>query len=160
MAADKTGALLACAASIGAVLADADEPTVAALAAFGAHLGLAFQAVDDLLGIWGVPEVTGKPVGADLRQGKSTLPVTAALAAGGPAAKRLAGLLGQGGPATEEEVTLAAALIEEAGGRAWTVAEAAGQLDLALEELDRVEVPPLTRAELDGLARFVTSREL
>ncbi len=51
----KTGAILACAASIGALLADAETPVVEALAEFGRELGLAFQAVDDLLGIWGRP---------------------------------------------------------------------------------------------------------
>ena len=55
MAAGKTGALLACAAAVGAVLAGATPGVVDALAAYGAELGLAFQLVDDLLGIWGDP---------------------------------------------------------------------------------------------------------
>ena len=54
MMAGKTGALLSCACALGAVLADAADRVVAALAAFGAELGLAFQAIDDLLGIWGI----------------------------------------------------------------------------------------------------------
>ena len=62
----KTGALISCAAAIGAHLAGAPAATVTALEAFGAHLGTAFQAVDDLLGIWGEPAVTGKPVGTGL----------------------------------------------------------------------------------------------
>ncbi len=49
--------------------------TIVALAGFGAHVGLAFQLTDDLLGIWGAPEVTGKPVRADLRARKKSLPV-------------------------------------------------------------------------------------
>ena len=49
------------------------------LRAFGEHLGLAFQHVDDLLGIWGDPAVTGKPVFSDLRNRKKSLPVVAAL---------------------------------------------------------------------------------
>ena len=53
MESGKTGALLACAASIGALLAGGGDAVVDALAAYGRHLGLAFQAVDDLLGIWG-----------------------------------------------------------------------------------------------------------
>ena len=66
---------------------------MAALAAFGAELGLAFQAIDDLLGIWGDPEVTGKPAAGDLRQHKKSLPVVAALASGGDAGRRLAEVL-------------------------------------------------------------------
>ena len=82
MAGDKTGALLACACRIGAVLVGAPAGRWPALAGFGAHLGLAFQLVDDLLGIWGAPEVTGKPVRADLRARKKSLPVVAALTSG------------------------------------------------------------------------------
>ena len=93
MEGNKTGALLACAASIGAVLGGADDRTADTLEAYGYHLGLAFQAVDDLLGIWGDPEATGKQTWSDLRQRKKSLPVVAALAAGGPASERLGELL-------------------------------------------------------------------
>lgn len=84
MEGNKTGALLACACSIGAVLGGADDLTADTLERYGYHLGLAFQAVDDLLGIWGDPEATGKQTWSDLRQRKKSLPVVAALAAGGP----------------------------------------------------------------------------
>nr|WP_308405878.1 polyprenyl synthetase family protein [Streptomyces tardus] len=93
MEGNKTGALLACAVSIGAVLGGADDRTAGALEAFGHHLGLAYQAVDDLLGIWGDPESTGKQTWSDLRQRKKSLPVAAALEAGGEAAKQLGELL-------------------------------------------------------------------
>ena len=82
MEAGKTGALLSCSAAIGAILGGAPAATVDALADFGRHLGIAFQAVDDLLGIWGEPSVTGKPVGNDLRQHKKSLPVAIALSRG------------------------------------------------------------------------------
>jgi geranylgeranyl diphosphate synthase type I len=81
MEGNKTGALLACASSIGAVLGGADDRTADALERYGYHLGLAFQAVDDLLGIWGDPEATGKQTWSDLRQRKKSLPVVAALSA-------------------------------------------------------------------------------
>ncbi len=83
MAEHKTGALLGCAAALGAQLSGAPDGAVAALDRAGRHLGVAFQAVDDLLGVWGDPAVTGKPVHGDLRQRKKTFPVLAALAAGG-----------------------------------------------------------------------------
>ena len=79
----KTGALLGSAAAIGAGLAGAPAEVVAALDRFGFELGLAFQAADDLLGIWGDPARTGKPAWSDLRSHKKTLPVAAALATGG-----------------------------------------------------------------------------
>src|SRR3984885_14648145 len=61
MAGDKTAALMACACSIGAIYVGAPAVLAMGLAGFGAHVGLAFQLTDDLLGIWGAPEITGKP---------------------------------------------------------------------------------------------------
>src|ERR1700723_1770806 len=84
MAGDKTAALMACACSIGAVHLGAPPALAMGLAGFGNHVGLAFQLTDDLLGIWGAPEVTGKPVRADLRARKKSLPVVAALSSGTP----------------------------------------------------------------------------
>ena len=90
MAGDKTAALMACACTIGAVHVGAPPDAGDGLAEFGAHVGLAFQLTDDLLGIWGAPEVTGKPVRADLRARKKSLPVVAALTSGTPAGRRAA----------------------------------------------------------------------
>ncbi|CAM5522069.1 hypothetical protein SCALM49S_04106 [Streptomyces californicus] len=123
MEGNKTGALLACAVSIGAVLGGADDRTADTLEAYGYHLGLAFQAVDDLLGIWGDPESTGKQTWSDLRQRKKSLPVVAALAAGGEASERLGELLAADAKSndfdsfSEEEFAARAALTEAAGGR-------------------------------------------
>ena len=50
-------------------------PRSDALRDYGRHLGLAFQAIDDLLGIWGDPATTGKPAGSDLRQRKKSMPI-------------------------------------------------------------------------------------
>jgi len=160
MTGNKTGALLACSASIGAVLAGARPAAVDNLYAFGLHLGLAFQAVDDLLGIWGEPEVTGKPAWNDLRSRKKSMPVTAALSVGGPSSERLATLLGGDGPIGEEDLSLAAKLVETAGGRDLTRAEAERQLSLALNRLDAVGAPAATHEQLTALAHFVTTREL
>ena len=58
---------------VGAALAGADDTLLATLSAFGLPLGEAFQLRDDLLGVFGDPEVTGKPAGDDLREGKRTV---------------------------------------------------------------------------------------
>ncbi|MFD5215223.1 polyprenyl synthetase family protein [Microbacterium sp. NPDC058345] len=57
---------------LGASLAGADAVAVAALRSFGHPIGMAFQLRDDVLGVFGDPEVTGKPAGDDLREGKRT----------------------------------------------------------------------------------------
>ena len=158
MMGDKTGALLSCAASIGAVLAEAPEPRVEALAAFGSHLGLAFQAVDDLLGIWGDPEVTGKPAANDLRERKKSLPVAEALGAGGLAARKLRGLLTRDAIG-DDEVAEAARLVEHLGGRERARAVAERELARCLEALTGGSLAEPARSELEDLALFVVERE-
>lgn len=165
MEGNKTGALLACASSIGAVLGGANDKDADALEKYGYHLGLAFQAVDDLLGIWGDPESTGKQTWSDLRQRKKSLPVVAALAAGGPASERLGELLAADAKNSdfdtfsEAEFAARAALIEEAGGREWTTEEARRQHTVALEALDTVQMPDQVRAQFAALADFVVVRK-
>ena len=117
MHAAKTGALLSCASSIGAVLAAGDKEVVGALASFGIQVGIAFQAVDDQLGIWGRPELTGKPTWNDLRQRKSSLPVVAALDSDCDEAGRLRELLSRP-DLSEPEIAEAAELVEPAAGGA------------------------------------------
>ena len=65
---------------VGAALAGGSPSTVEALSAYGLPLGEAFQLRDDLLGVFGDPEVTGKPAGDDLSEGKRTVLVALALA--------------------------------------------------------------------------------
>ncbi|MET7697714.1 polyprenyl synthetase family protein [Streptomyces sp. NPDC005485] len=129
MAEHKTGALLGCAPALGAQLAGAPHRTVAALDRAGRHLGVAFQIADDVLGIWGDPAVTGKPVHSDLRQGKKTFPVLAALDASGGSA--LAELLASRAALDDTTVRLAVALVEQAGGRGAALREARRHLAAA-----------------------------
>ncbi len=117
MAAGKTAALTGCCCALGALAANADGETIAALEGFGRELGLAFQCVDDLIGIWGDPGVTGKPVGNDIARRKATLPVVAALNSRSDAAAELAALYQATVAMTACDVERAAALVEVAGGR-------------------------------------------
>ncbi|MFF8289823.1 polyprenyl synthetase family protein [Streptomyces sp. NPDC016309] len=158
MAEHKTGALLGCAAALGALLAGAPATTVDALSTAGRQLGVAFQAVDDVLGLWGDPASTGKPVHGDLRRRKKTLPVLAALAAGTPASGRLAALLSVPGPLEGAELRRAADLVEEAGGREAAMAEARGRLDLARAALCGVPLAPEPAGRLLALLPYVVGR--
>ncbi|MFD7861969.1 polyprenyl synthetase family protein [Streptomyces sp. NPDC059783] len=158
MAERKTGALLGCAAGLGAVLGGAGRSRTDALTAAGRHLGVAFQVVDDMLGIWGDPAVTGKPVHSDLRRGKKTYPVLVALADGGPAAGRLGALLRSGTVPDDGAARRAAGLIEEAGGREAAGAEAARQLERARACLESAALAPEPLAELLALLAYTASR--
>jgi geranylgeranyl diphosphate synthase, type I len=159
MAGDKTAALMACACSIGVVYVGGPAGTAKSLAAFGAYAGLAFQLTDDLLGIWGSPEATGKPVMSDLRTRKKSLPVVAALTSGTAAGQDLAELLIKPGPLSEDDLVRAAGLVEAAGGRRWAEAEADAALASAVSYLSEAEMPHDVRAEFEGIAEFVTARQ-
>ncbi|URN09947.1 polyprenyl synthetase family protein [Actinomadura madurae] len=159
MAGRKTGALLGAACALGAVSAGAGAARTARLRAFGERLGLAFQLVDDLLGIWGEPAVTGKAAQADLRARKKSLPVVAALTSATPAGEELAGLYLRDEPLTGEEAARAAELVEAAGARAWAAARAEALLGEALDELAAAAPAQPAAAELRALARFVTRRD-
>jgi geranylgeranyl diphosphate synthase type I len=159
MAADKTAALMACACSIGAIYVGGPAATAKNLAGFGEHAGLAFQLIDDLLGIWGAPEVTGKPVRSDLRARKKSLPVVAALTSGTQAGRDLAVLLATPEPLTEEELLRAAELVEVAGGKQWAETKADGALACAVHDLNEADVPHDVRAEFEAIAEFVTARQ-
>jgi geranylgeranyl diphosphate synthase, type I len=169
MVSGKTGALLSASAAIGAVLAGAPAEVVDALSTFGAQLGIAFQLVDDLLGIWGNPEITGKPVFSDLRSRKKTLPVTYSLTHGGPAGRELAGWLAgseptpsdptRSDPTSEDRLQHLADLIDTAGGRDWAAAEARRRVSAATHALTTVPILTGPREELNAIAHFIVARE-
>lgn len=159
MASDKTGALLACSASLGAVLSGGSPATALALAEVGGHLGLAFQMVDDLLGIWGQPSVTGKPARADLRARKKSLPVVVALTAGTAAAQHLRTLYESPDEMTDDDLEAATALVEEAGGRDQVSRLADEHVHTAHDLLDRMDVPERVRHELGELLDYTTRRD-
>lgn len=68
----KTGALIRCACSVGAILAGADESSVNAMDEYAKNLGIAFQIRDDILDVKGNAEILGKPIGSDEESDKNT----------------------------------------------------------------------------------------
>jgi geranylgeranyl diphosphate synthase type I len=159
MAEAKTGALLGCACALGALYAGAGAEEVAALDGFGRQAGLAFQLIDDVIGIWGDPRHTGKPAGADLAARKKSLPVVAALSSGAPAAAELAALYGKPHITGDSEgIARTALAVEQAGGRDWAQAEAADRMARAMQELARAIPDPEAAGGLLALAEFVTRR--
>ncbi|WP_437047435.1 family 2 encapsulin nanocompartment cargo protein polyprenyl transferase [Streptomyces sp. enrichment culture] len=158
MAEAKTGALLGCACALGALYAGAEARDVDALDAFGREAGLAFQLIDDVIGIWGDPHRTGKPAGADLAARKKSLPVVAALTSGTPAAAELAELYEAGGAGGEKYLERTALAVERAGGRDWAQAQASDRMARAMQELARAVPDPEAAGGLLALAEFVTRR--
>ncbi len=159
MAAGKTGALLSASSAIGAVLAGAPAATVDALSLFGDQVGLSFQLIDDVLGIWGDPAVTGKSVHSDLRARKKSLPVAYALNQGGTAGAELAAWLSAPDEPDEAGLRRAADLVAAAGGREWATAEAARRMALGEAALHGVDLDTEARDELIALGHFIINRD-
>ncbi|SDH53370.1 polyprenyl synthetase family protein [Nonomuraea jiangxiensis] len=153
MAAGKTGGLLGASAAVGVVLGGSPE-LADRMWDMGRDLGVAFQIVDDMLGIWGDPGLTGKPVHSDLRRDKKTLPVLAALASGGSAAKELSAVL-VAGVVDDDSARRAADLVTDAGGRAAAQAMADHYLTTALRVMDEC-LPGAT--ELRALCHSLVDR--
>jgi geranylgeranyl diphosphate synthase type I len=163
MSAGKSGALLAGACAVGGSFGAATPVQLVQLRDFGEKLGVAFQLADDLLGIWGDPALTGKPVYGDLRRRKKSLPVVAALASGTAAGAELAARYHDDVPLSEAELAHLAGLVEQAGGRAWSRTRASELLAEALEALRSAGHPTggAVRAaiELAAVARLAVHRD-
>jgi geranylgeranyl diphosphate synthase, type I len=142
---------------IGAALAGADPDTLAALSSFGLPLGEAFQLRDDLLGVFGDPESTGKPAGDDLVEGKRTVLVALALdAAPADEAARLDAALGR--RLSPEEVHELRRIIDACGAHAQVEQVIEELAALAVAALDQAPIDDHARAVLGGLAAAATQR--
>lgn len=130
----KTAALFAACAQLGSLIANCERTRQAHFHRFGKSLGLAFQVVDDLLGIWGDEALTGKSTSSDLVSGKKTYPVILGLQASGAFAARW-----QHGNIQPEEALELARLLEQEGIRAATQAEAHRLTQQALAALQAAQ---------------------
>ncbi len=144
--------------AIGAQLAGASDARVAQLAQYGRPLGIAFQLRDDLLGVFGDPRDTGKPVGNDIRQGKHTALVDA-MKGDAAAQALLARVLGRA-DASDAEVAEVMAAMESSGARARVEARVAELLAEARAALAAMALPETSpgRAWLAGAIRALGER--
>lgn len=142
----------------GAALADAPTAVRAAFSGYGLPLGEAFQLRDDILGVFGDPARTGKPAGDDLREGKRTYLVAAAVAAADPPA-RAALLAGLGDPELDEaRVVALREIIDGTGALARTERRIAELTRQALDALAGVDLEAEAAGVLIELARAATQR--
>lgn len=142
---------------IGAALAGASPELVEQLSRFGLPLGEAFQLRDDLLGVFGDPDTTGKPAGDDLTEGKRTVLTALAIdALPDPDARHLDASLGK--PLDEAEVTVLRGLIDASGAHV-QVEEVIGELTgRALAALEQADIDDGARGVLRVLADAATQR--
>ena len=109
----KSAALIACSAHLGALLGGAVQATQEAFRRFGENLGMAFQVMDDVLGIWGQEEETGKSTVTDIMTRKKTLPIVYAMDD-----KDLEAIYAQD-ELTDQDVALVASILEARGARSF-----------------------------------------
>lgn len=154
MVSGKTAALIAACTELGALAAGVSNHTRTRYRDFGLNLGLAFQVLDDYLGIWGKPSKTGKSAASDLLEGKKSLPVLFGLSRGGEFASRWAR-----GPIQPDEVTGLAATLAQEGAQSYTQESANRLTDLALQALQDANPQGEAGQCLSHLARQLLQRE-
>ena len=154
----KTAKMFESAAETGAVLGLGDhQPQLRSqLAAYGRHLGIAFQLVDDVLDYVGDASDLGKNVGDDLAEGKPTLPLIHAMREGTPAqAAMIREAILKGGLDHLDEIL---DVVRRSGSLDYTMAQARRQTELALATLVELPASPY-RDTLEALAREAVNRQ-
>jgi geranylgeranyl diphosphate synthase type II len=121
----------------GALLAGADDATVTGLGEAGRSLGIAFQLLDDLVGVFGDPAVTGKSTTADLRARKQT-PLLAH-ARGTSQWEQIAGFLGR--ELDDDELQQVRALLTGCGSRGFVEDLAEQHLATARRAVEEAGIP-------------------
>ena len=159
MIAKKTGALFDCALSLGALAGGGAAPVVAAMGRCGRELGIAFQVRDDMLGVWGAENRTGKQPAADIRRRKKSLPVIFAFSqARGAVLDELRSIYAK--PELDElDVSRVLLYLDEVGAQDYCARLAADRREAALAELDAIEVNSEHIAELRQTAAFLLDRD-
>jgi geranylgeranyl diphosphate synthase type I len=144
---------------LGAVLAAPHRSAelLPALSAYGLPLGDAFQMRDDVMGAFGDADVTGKPVGGDLREGKPTPLMARAVEAATPAQREVLATVGRPGM-TDADVARVQTVIVETGALADLEAHIARLTDEAIAAIAGTAVVPSARTELIDLAHYVSQR--
>ncbi len=150
----KTAALVACACEMGALIAAVPDAQREHLRSFGHHVGMAFQMRDDILGIWGDPTVTGKPVGADIARHKKSLPILHGL----ERSAELYTLLAQN-TLSAANIHHATELLQETNSREYAEQLAHEHHTQALAALEEAKLQGPAAQALRELAQMLLSRE-
>lgn len=144
---------------LGGALAGADPEIIAAYRSYGTHLGIAFQLRDEILGVFGDPQITGKPAGDDLREGKRTVLVARALERLDATAPSHAATLraGLGQVNAEHDIAELARLIQDSGAVEDVEARIRELKDTALAA---ISVVPSVADLLRDMAERATARRM
>jgi geranylgeranyl diphosphate synthase type I len=154
----KTAALFEASAAMGVLTGNGSDEDMENAKMYARNVGLAFQMVDDLLGVVGEPSVTGKPVGGDLKEGKKTLPIYLAVQRSGAQDRRLIESVWGRSDAKQEDVEAAVEVVRKLGIDRETKRRALAHIDAALSHLERMSGGD--KRWLVELAHFVVERNI
>jgi geranylgeranyl diphosphate synthase type I len=143
---------------MGAAMAGADQNVLTILAGYGDAIGEAFQMRDDLLGIFGSPDVTGKPAGSDLIEQKATSVVTAAYHLADSTLRRQLRQLMNADDLDADDVNRWRDLIAATGAVEWVEGLIATRLTRALTLIENDRIRPPVRNVLADMAAACTER--
>jgi geranylgeranyl diphosphate synthase type I len=158
MIARKTAVLFACAARLGAMAGGATGEVQDAYARFGHELGLAFQQQDDILGVWGKTEDTGKPPAADVVERKRGLPAAVALSRPDAPAWLTDFFSGRNGAVHNADVSRVIAHFDALNLRPELEARIAGHYQQALNALGQAGPREPARGYLAAMCELLVSR--
>lgn len=157
----KTSLLLACALKIGAQLAGAPDEDAENLYLFGEKMGLAFQLQDDLLDVYGNPEIFGKKNGGDILCNKKTFMLINALnIAEGKTRKELEGWISKKEYNPQEKINAVTAIYDEIGIRQLCEKKIKLLFEESLESLEKVKVEDHKKQKLKDFAHSLMGREI
>ena len=159
MIARKTGALIRCSLNLGAMIGTRHAATVEAFRDFGRSLGYVFQIRDDVLGVWGDEESTGKPVGADILRKKNSLPVVYAMSVASGSEKQLLVETYGRDHLNDDDVAMVLGVMDEVRTREYAHRIAADHCDAAMRALSAVELDPEIRQQAEELVHFLLVRQ-
>ncbi|MEO6944719.1 MAG: polyprenyl synthetase family protein [Lacisediminihabitans sp.] len=139
----------------GAILAEASAEALAVLGNYGRNVGIAFQLRDDILGIFGSPEITGKSTMGDIREGKITPLMCYALQRS--ETSELTEILGRS-DASDTDVARVREILESIGARSFIEKLIAEHTSAALTAIESPSIPPALRVQLTEAASKARQR--
>ena len=155
----KTASLFEVSCALGVLCTCASEKDVENLSKFGLNTGIAFQLIDDLMGVAGDPKLTGKAVGNDIREGKKTYPILLAIKSAGRNDKNKIMKVYGYKSSSEADLQNAVNIICSLGIGSEVRAIARGHMEKALESISCYPDTDAKRA-LESSARFIVERSL
>lgn len=155
----KTAALIACSLELGARLATQESQEIQALRECGLYLGLAFQIMDDLLGIWGEVDKLGKPVGSDIQRKKKTFPIVYAWEQADPQTQAEIAKIYQGAVVDEGGRERILGILDDLQARQHAQAMVNACSERARAELERASLSSWGRERFEEIILFLTRRE-